>query len=83
MFGGVFGHAVDDIWHWSDWPTALAWIAALATIAAAWFAAWTIRQAHHLADQSIEASLRERRIDHELSVLRAMAEAVASNIPSW
>lgn len=62
--------------HWRDWPDFLAWVAALATIAAAWFAALTIRQAHKLAERSAEAALIERRLDHELSVLRSLTEAI-------
>lgn len=65
--------------HWRDWPDLLAWIAALATIAAAWAAAITIRQAHKIAERSADASLLERRIDHELSVLRDVSAAVSRN----
>jgi len=67
-----------DLWHSHHWIDVREWLGALATAAAAIFAAWAIRQANVLAQRAATASLRERQIDHELSVLRAMAEAVGA-----
>jgi hypothetical protein len=64
---------------WRDWPDLRDWLGVTATAAAAWFAAWTIRQSHRLALRATSASLLERRVDHELSVLRAVSEAIARN----
>jgi hypothetical protein len=58
------------------------WVTAVATAAAAVFAAWTIRQAKKQAQRSAAALVRERRIDWELGLLKEIAEA-AEGDDSW
>ncbi|MBB6351260.1 hypothetical protein FHU36_007843 [Nonomuraea muscovyensis] len=55
-------------------PTWLEYANAFGTLAAAGFAAWTIRQSTQSTDENQRALVRERRVEFELDVLADLVE---------
>ena len=47
-----------------------------ATVAAAWFAYWSIRKSGKQAKRAADALVRERRLDFELDLLKELAEVL-------
>jgi hypothetical protein len=69
-----------DVWHSHHWIDFRDWATAVATAAAAVFAAWTIRQAKKQAERSAADLVRERRIDWELGLLKELAQEAEGDV---
>jgi hypothetical protein len=52
-----------------------------ATVAAAWFAYWSIRKSGKRAKHAADALVRERRLDFELDLLKELAELLTGFRP--
>lgn len=68
-----------DFWHSHHWIDPRDWLGVIATVAAAVLAYRAIQFARNEANQSAADLLAERRADHDLSILRELAQGVGRN----